>query len=151
MKMYHGSPKNLKILKSGKSGLFLTPHKGIACLFIPDSSKVFKIKNYHNLYTDYDAWYFENSKLKHILKSFIIYHNYSEFKDYSGTSEGYIYTIETSNLKLFDYEKNPNSDRELVYFGNDIIYLNKEKIQVKWKTEFNKKLLKKYGEVKFKK
>ena len=143
--MYHGSPKRLTKLSSGKRGLFLSPLKGIASIFAIDEVKEFSKSKTFSFNMNYDEWTLPDSKLKNSLKNIHIRHNVPNTKKISGTSTGYIYTIDATNLKLEDFKDNPNSKRELVYFGPKIDYVSIEKIKINWTAEYSKDQENKYG------
>lgn len=147
--LYHGSPKKLSKLSSEKRGLFLSPLKGIASIFAIDEAKEFSKSKTFSFNMDYDEWRLPDPKLKNPLKSVHIRHNVPNTKKISGTSTGYIFTIDATNLKLEDFKDNPNSKRELVYFGPEIDYVSIEKIKINWTAEYSKDQENKYGQGSF--
>ena len=136
--MYHGSPHKLSKLSSGSKGLFLSPLKGIASIFVVNEFNEFAKTRNPSFNTDYDEWKLADSELQKSLKQVHIKHNVPNTSRLSGTSTGYIYKVDVSNLDLSNFKDNPNPKRELVYFGSEIEYVSVEKITIKWIAEYSK-------------
>jgi hypothetical protein len=143
--MYHGSPHNLSKLSSGTRGLFLSPLKGIASIFIIDELKEFAKSQNPSFNTDYDEWRLSDSKLQKPLNFVHIKHNVPNVPKLSGTSIGYIYKVDVSKLKLSDFKNNPNPNREVIYSGPEIDYVSVEKITINWITEYSKEHENRHG------
>ena len=142
--MYFGSSKQIPELKNK---VFLTPHKGIASLFIIDDifPKDYKI----NCNIGYRQWDYSNDLLTEPLKTINVIHNIEAFKNeiFTGKSSGYIYTIDISKVKdkisLFDTN---DSDREVIYNDAEpLIIINCNPCTVQWDFRFSQDVVEKYG------
>ncbi len=119
--LYFASSKKISELKDQ---VFLTPHIGIASLFIIDTNDLFP-KGYEiNCNLGYRQWDYPNNLLSEPLKHINVLHNIVSFKNkvFKGYSSGYIYEIDVNqvkeNLSLFISN---NSDREVIYNGDNAL------------------------------
>lgn len=134
--LYFGSDKKITELK-GK--VFLTPYIGIASMFV---TRGIKIKSLHGYYYNrgYKEWSLQNNKLCEPLNTVHITHNLKEITTIeSGTAEGFIYSIDATNIKnkLSLYLTN-DSTREVVY--NSSVPLKIIKVvphKIKWTCQFD--------------
>jgi len=121
--MYFGASKRVDVLK-GK--VFLTPHIGIASLFIVDEDDLFAQlpKGYDYMCNlSYRQWNLPNEALASPLKTLNVLHNIAELDGqiYTGQSGGYIHVVDISDkgakdkLSLFTSD---NPDREMIYSGD---------------------------------
>ncbi len=133
-KMYFGSPNKISgktISAKSPRGLFLTPYPGIASMFIIDRSKVMKeylkdvlsednkkmVSNSYNI--EYLEWSKPDSELMKVLSGVHMYHNIPGIiRRKFGTSEGYIYQVDISEIKqeLQEYVTK-DANREVIYKG----------------------------------
>jgi GNAT superfamily N-acetyltransferase len=135
--MYFGSRKKLDKL-SGEA-LFLTPHKGIASIFIADHLANEKgFKDYSSHYTEYPAWNADDSELQNPLETVEIRHN---IEGVSGEGEvsGYIYKVDVRGIKdkLRRY-KGSDESREVVYSGEDLKFVSRTPHKIQWKARYDK-------------
>ena len=148
--VYHGSPKKLKrikpsgIYKEEKNGVFLSPYKGVASLFVIDTKDLFKIK-YKSIFIGYKEWNSRKTKQQNPLKNTTIYHNDINAKPVKGKSVGYIYTIDKNTLgETHEYEFNKNDQQEFIC--DDVVeFISSEKIIINWVFEYSNTMLKEYG------
>ena len=96
--MYFGSSKQMKELK-GK--VFLTPHIGIASLFVIDTDDLFPTGYSISCNLGYRQWAFSDDLLTKPLKMVNVTHNIVDFgaRVFEGESSGYIHTIDISDAK----------------------------------------------------
>lgn len=115
--MYFGSPNEIKELKKR---VFLTPHMGIASLFIINKEELPMESKGYNFNIGYRQWMFPNEKLQKPLSNVNMIHNIRELSDrvLTGQSKGYIYTIDVNDIKekLSLFVTN-DPDREVIYNG----------------------------------
>jgi len=117
--MYFGAPQRIKELKNR---VFLTPHIGIASLFIIDKNKVQQFTNEYNFNIGYRQWTFSNDQLKAPLNEVNMLHNIPKFENkvFAGEASGYIYEVDIRDVKnklsLF-VTNDPN--REVIYNGQE--------------------------------
>jgi len=117
--MYFGAPKQVDELKNR---VFLTPHMGIASLFIIDKNDILRFTERYSFNIGYRQWGFANEKLKVPLRTVNMLHNIADLEDkvYTGRSSGYIYEVDISNVKdrLSLFVTN-DPDREVIYNGEE--------------------------------
>jgi hypothetical protein len=144
--MYFGSSKQITELKNK---VFLTPHMGIASLFIIDDNDLFPKGYKINCNLGYRQWSYPNDLLAEPLKTVNVLHNIVAFENetFEGQSSGYIHVVEISDVKdklsLF-VTNDPN--REVIYNGDEP--LNIIKIiphVVQWNLNFNQDDVKEFG------
>ena len=119
--MYFGASKAMTELKDQ---VFLTPHIGIASLFIIDTDDLFakfpKGYRYHcNI--AYRQWNYPDDRLAAPLQMVNAFHNIAELANeyYEGQSSGTIHVVDISGVKdrlLLFTTNDPN--REVVYHGD---------------------------------
>lgn len=112
--------------------VFLTPHIGIASLFIVNLKPV--MRDYFAKYADheltkfnynsgYEEWNWDNDKLQKPLDMIHINHNVPEYTQVeTGSSSGFIHVVDISSVKdqLKTFVTN-NPDREVIYEGNETL------------------------------
>ncbi len=117
--MYFGSSKPINELKGR---VFLTPHIGIASLFIIDIGDLFPKGYRTRCNLSYRQWNMPNDMLTEPLNMVNIVHNivFYENKIFKGQSSGYIHAIDITNVKdkLTLFTTN-DPDREVVYSGEE--------------------------------
>ena len=144
--MYFGSAKQLKELKNR---VFLTPHIGIASLFIIDKGDLFP-KDYRiNCNTSYRQWSYSNDLLTEPLKMVNVTHNIPAFENetFKGQSSGYIYVVDISKVKdkLSLFVTN-DPDREVIYNGEEPLNIIKYiSHTVQWDFTFCQENVKEHG------
>lgn len=152
--MYFSSPFKIDELKGR---VFLSPHIGISSLFLIDRFNI--IRNYAkrvigdtvigvNCNMGYDEWGLPGSQLDSPLDMVHMRHNVKELTGVeTGTSSGYIYTIDVSRVKNSLTPHGNNSvDREVIYNGQEP--LNIVSIQhhtVAWEMRFSEEEVKYHG------
>ena len=138
--LYHGSPNMLKELKTGS---FLTPHIGIASLFIVDKKELSKYTKPSKSYNiGYEQWDWDDSQLQNPLEYVNITHNIQRIdKIYYGKSSGYIYEVDISKVKdKFKTFVTNDSNREIIYTGKEPLKISKTiKHSLKWDFKFSQK------------
>jgi len=115
--MYFGSDKRVSDLRGR---VFLSPHIGIASMFIIPKGSIKSLKGY-SYNKEYEEWNYPNSKLQQPLSSVNIRHNVPNIKkEETGESSGYIYKINVSKVKdkLRPFVTN-NMDREVIYEASE--------------------------------
>ncbi|MCL2286927.1 MAG: GNAT family N-acetyltransferase [Firmicutes bacterium] len=147
--MYFGSSKQMDELKGR---VFLTPHIGIASLFIIDTNDLFRSfpKGYKiSCNISYDQWACANELLAQPLDVVDAHHNIPTFSNTSscGQSSGYIHVIDISNVKdkmsLFTTN---NPDREVIYNGEEPLNIIKRiPHTLKWNFTFCPEDAKRHG------
>ena len=146
--VYHGSNKKLDVIKGSYTNkwtnevgnVFVTPFKGLCSCFVIDRNIVldklceqFNCRNFKGLNFGYDVWA-QCEKYKDKLPNHVtIEMNLKNIKPFSGTSTGYLYTIDFNRYKdkCHMFNKNPNSDVEFLIEG-DVDFIKREKFNVKW-------------------
>jgi len=119
--MYFGAANQISELKGQ---VFLTPHIGIASLFIIDTDDLFReFKGYEiSCNLSYRQWSYPNDLLDEPLKKVNVGHNIVDFENRtcSGMSSGYIHVVDVSKVKdkLTLFTTN-DPDRELIYSGDE--------------------------------
>ncbi len=139
--MYFGSSKRFDILKGR---VFLTPHIGIASLFIIDINDLFEAypKGYKtSCNISYRQWSYPNDLLTKPLEEVNVYHNIAAFeKEFGeGKSSGFIHTVDITYVKdkLSLFTTN-NPDREVIYNGDEpLTIIECIPHTVKWDFKFN--------------
>lgn len=115
--MYFGTPNEIKELKGR---VFLTPHIGIASLFIINKEELPIESRGYSFNIGYRQWLFPNEKLQKPLSAVNMIHNIRELSDQvlTGQSKGYIYAIDINDIKdeLSLFVTN-DPDREVIYNG----------------------------------
>ena len=147
--MYFGSSKQITELKNR---VFLTPHIGIASLFIIDTDDFFRTfpKGYKtSCNISYHQWDYSNDLLEEPLDMVNASHNIVVFENEAskGQSSGYIHVVDISNVKdklsLFDTN---NPDREVIYNGNQPLTIIKcFPHTVNWDFSFSHDNVKRHG------
>jgi hypothetical protein len=144
--MYFGSPKQILELKKK---VFLTPHIGIASLFIINDNDLFP-KGYRiNCNIGYRQWSYPNDLLAEPLKTANVLHNIAAFKNetFKGQSSGYIHVIDISKIKdkLSLFVTN-NPDREVIYNGEEPLVIVKFiSHTVQWDCKFSQDEAERHG------
>jgi len=135
--MYFGSDKLLSELR-GK--IFLTPHIGIASLFIQNTSSI-KLLRGCSCNIEYMEWDYPNEKLQHPLELVSMTHSLKEITEIEeGISNGYIYKIDISKIKdkLSLFITN-DPDREVIYWENKPLnILEVISHTIRWKCQYDK-------------
>ena len=147
--MYFGASKQISELKNR---VFLTPHIGIASLFIIDTNDLCGTfpKGYKtSCNISYRQWDFSNDLLAEPLKMINAYHNITAFENEyaTGRSSGYIHVADISNVKdkLSLFVTN-NPDREVIYNGDEPLPIIKIiPHTVKWDFSFSQEDVKMHG------
>lgn len=115
--MYFASPNEIKELKGR---VFLTPHIGIASLFIINKEELPAESRGYSFNIGYRQWSFPNEKLQQALSTVNMIHNIRELSKQvlTGQSKGYIYKIDVNDIKdeLSLFVTN-DPDREVIYNG----------------------------------
>ena len=142
--MYFGAAKKINELKDR---VFLTPHIGIASLFIIDGlfPKGYRI----NCNIGYRQWNCSNDLLTEPLKKVNVTHNIPDFENetFEGQSSGYIHVINISKVKdkLSLFVTN-NPDREVIYNGEEpLIIVKYIPHTVQWDFNFSQDDVKQFG------
>lgn len=145
--MYFGSAKQIKELKNK---VFLTPHIGIASLFIIDAKDLFP-QGYYNINCNlsYRQWSYSNDLLAEPLKTVNVLHNIADLKNktFKGKSNGYIHVVDISNVKdkLSLFVTN-DPDREVIYCGDEPLNIIKYVFHnVQWDLNFCPNQVKRHG------
>ncbi len=144
--MYFGSAKQILELKNK---VFLTPHIGIASLFIIDDRDLFP-KGYNcNCNISYRQWNYSNNLLAKSLKTINVLHNIAAFenKTFEGQSSGYIHVVDISKVKdkLSLFVTN-DPDREVIYNGEEpLIIIKYIPHTVQWDFNFSQDDVKQFG------
>jgi len=144
--MYFGASSQIPELKTR---VFLSPHIGIASLFVIDTDDLFP-KGYTvccNL--SYRQWDFPNELLAQPLATVNVLHNIPAFEHriFNGCSSGIIYKIDTRGVKdrLTLFETN-DPDREVVYHGEEpLTILERFPWIVQWDFRFSPSEVEKHG------
>ena len=143
--MYFGSSKQFNELKNR---VFLTPHIGIASLFII-GDELFPEGYAINCNIGYRQWSWSNDLLTEPLQTVNVTHNISAFENetFKGQSSGYIHVVNISNVKdrlsLF-VTNDPN--REVIYNGEEPLTIIKcIPHSLKWDFSFCQENLKEHG------
>ena len=147
--MYFGASKQIPVLKNK---VFLTPHIGLASLFIIDKHDLCETfpKGYKTICNfSYKQWGFSTDLLAEPLQMANVYHNIVAFEnEYAkGQSSGYIHVIDVSNVKhkLSLFVTN-DPDRELVYNGDEPLTIIKIiPHTVKWDFSFSQEDVERHG------
>ena len=146
--MYFGSSKQIEELKGR---VFLTPHIGIASLFIIDTNDLFRSfpRSKHSCNISYKQWGYPNDLLSEPLKMVNASHNIVVFEDVTsdGESSGYIHVVDISNVKdkLSLFVTN-DPDREVIYNGEEpLTVIKRIPHTVKWDFSFCQDNVKKHG------
>ena len=144
--MYFGSSKELNELKHR---VFLTPHIGIASLFIVDRSDLPIQCREYSFNIGYRQWNYPNEKLQRPLHRINMIHNIKDLSDqvFTGQSKGFIYTIDTANIKqkLSLYATN-DPDREVIYTGEKSLkIIDRIPHALSWDFAFEMEQIKKHG------
>lgn len=161
--LYFGTPNKLDsktIAAETPRGLFMTPHIGLASMFIIDRSKVAKeyfnsilAKNKREMYRssyniEYKEWEYSDDQLKNPLSKVHMYHNIPQFKEIgSGSSSGYIYAIDVSSVKNdLGLYKDSSANREVVYKGTARLPIKEvTEHKIDWEITYRKSLDGKIG------
>lgn len=144
--MYFGASKQIIELKNK---VFLTPHIGIASLFIINVDDLFP-KGYEiNCNLGYRQWSYSNDLLTEPLKKVNVIHNIMDFENkiFEGQSNGYIHVIDISKVKdkLSLFVTN-DPDREIIYNGKESLTVVKcIPHNVKWDFSFSQDEVEKHG------
>lgn len=141
--LYFGtSNPNIKEISEGK---FLTSFKSIACCFAIDLNDVYGElnKKYTSINWGYDQWNKSESYLnKQLIPEKIkIKNNAKEWIKTTGTSIGYLYSVDIDDYILTHLEKFNDSDPkwEVVYNGKKKIPVKLvKKIKLNWECEYSK-------------
>ena len=144
--MYFGASNPKSELKDT---VFLTPHMGIASLFVIDVDDLFPEGYAVNCNLSYRQWHFPNHMLMKPLDEVNVLHNIPAFEHtvLSGVSNGYIHTIDIRKHKekLTLFETN-DPDREVVYHGGEpLTILACTPCTVRWDFSFSPAEVKKHG------
>lgn len=144
--MYFGASKKFPELKGR---VFLTPHIGIASLFLINTSDLFPRGYRTRCNIGYMQWNYSNDLLQEPLRMVNVTHNIADFKNktFTGISSGYIHAIDISNVKdklsLFDTN---DPDREVIYNGEQPLTIIKYiPHTVYWDFNFSQENVEKYG------
>jgi hypothetical protein len=144
--MYFGSSKQITELKNK---VFLTPHIGLASLFIITGDDLFPQGYRTSCNLSYRQWNFPNELLQEPLKMVNVRHNIVAFENeiFEGQSSGYIHVVDITNVKnkLSLFVTN-NPDREVIYNGDEsltIIEIIPHTVQ--WDFTFNPDDVKQFG------
>jgi hypothetical protein len=144
--MYFGASKQMSELKGE---VFLTPHPGIASLFVVDVDDLFPKGYAVRCNLSYAQWFYANDLLTKPLKEINVLHNVPEFEGmvFTGQSSGYIHKIDISKIKdklsLFETE---DADREVVYHGDEPLeILEYIPCTICWDFTFSAEEIKKHG------
>ncbi|MDR0292638.1 MAG: hypothetical protein LBH95_00600 [Oscillospiraceae bacterium] len=144
--MYFGSAKQIKELRNR---VFLTPHIGIASLFIINTGDLFPKGYICKCNISYRQWTYSNDLLAEPLKTVNALHNIVAFEKetFSGQSSGYIHVVDISKVKdrlsLFDTN---DPDREVIYYGEEPLMIMKRiPHTVRWDFTFNRDDVKRFG------
>jgi hypothetical protein len=142
-KLYFGSSRN--DIQNISSGKFLTSYKSIACCFAIDLEEVYGDlnKKYTSIDWSYDQWnksekYLEQQLIPEKIK---ITNNAKEWIKTSGTSIGYLYSIEVDEYLLNHLETFNDSDPkwEVVYNGHKKLPVKLvKKLKLNWECEYSK-------------
>lgn len=128
---------------SGEKGnIFVTPFKGIASCFIINHQQILdkfeKLigKRITSCNFNYDVWNKPNEQLLNVINNIKVSIQTNEVKTdqiLTGTSTGYLYTIDFNKYKdkCHMFNKQPNSDVQFVIQG-DVDYQKVQKITVNW-------------------
>ena len=147
--MYFGASKQMSMLKNR---VFLTPHIGIASLFIINIDDLFNSfpKGYKtSCNISYRQWDWPNDILAEPLATVNVTHNIAAFASESskGKSSGYIHAVDVSSVKdrLSLFTTN-NPDREVVYNGDEpLIIIKCISHTVRWDFNFCSDNVMKHG------
>ncbi|MCL2014916.1 MAG: hypothetical protein FWG68_01550 [Defluviitaleaceae bacterium] len=145
--MYFGASKQIIELKGS---VFLTPHIGIASLFIIDiDNGLFPVGYETNCNIGYRQWNWSNDLLAEPLKIVNVTHNIPtlEDKSFKGLSSGYIHVVDISNVKdkLSLFATN-DPDREVIYNGEEPLTIIKFiPHTLNWDFNFCQEDLKRHG------
>ena len=147
--MYFGAAKQMNELKGN---VFLTPHIGIASLFIIDTDDLFAQlpRGYdYKCNISYRQWFNSNDFLTEPLKVVNAFHNIVELEDeiYEGYSCGYIHEVDISDVKdkLSLFVTN-DPDREVIYNGEEPLVIKKcIPHTVMWDFSFSKEDIDRHG------
>ena len=144
--MYFGASKRMDELKGQ---VFLTPHLGIAALFIIDVDDLFPKGYETQCNLSYDQWDFPNELLEKLPERVNVRHNMVEFEDaiFKGEARGYIHKVDISRVKdklsLFETS---NPDREVIYHGDEPLpILEIIPCALEWDFTFSAAAVKKFG------
>lgn len=145
--LYFSSPVKVNELK-GK--VFLTPHIGISSIFIVDrfnilrnyASKILAVKQLSiNANIEYDEWRYPNHKLMKPLSLIHMTHNIKDLPGIAtGTSSGYIYTVDISNISKTQLSMfvTMDPDREIIYNGDvPLKIINVQEHTANWELRFD--------------
>jgi len=144
--MYFGSSKQIRNLRGR---VFLTPHIGVASLFIIDDNDLFPKGYTTSCNLSYNQWNYSNELLAEPLKTVNVRHNIVVFENeiFRGQSSGFIHVVNVSGVKdrLSLYVTN-NPDREVVYNGDEpLSIIEIIPHTVKWDFTFNPDDVKQFG------
>lgn len=153
--MYFSSPSKITELKGR---VFLSPHIAISSLFIVDRFDILKQYAAKVLGNDiygmdcnigYDEWDLPKDKLNNPVNMVHMKHNIRDIIGVeTGSSSGYIYSVDVSNVKdkLSSYNGS-DIEKEVVYNGTKPLNIIKEiKHTVKWSLKFSEDEVKRHGE-----
>lgn len=139
-KVYHGSPNRIFEIKEGS---FLTPHIGIASIFIVDKKDLSHYTRSIPSYNiGYEQWDWNDEQLQSPLEYLNITHNIQKLdKTYYGKSSGFIYEIDISKVKdKFKTFVTNDENREIIYTGKEPLKISKAiKHSIKWDFKFSQK------------
>lgn len=129
--------------------MFLTPHIGLATLFIIDAVDLFPIGYKTSCNLSYRQWNYSNELLNEPLKMVNVHHNIVAFegKTFEGQSSGYVHVVDVRKIKhkLSLYVTN-NPDREVIYEGDEVLpIIEIIPHTVKWDFTFNMDDVKQFG------
>jgi len=144
--MYFGAAARITELKHR---VFLSPHIGIASLFIINTDDLFPVGYDIKCNLSYQQWEFSNELLSEPLKKANVLHNIAEFEGevFCGRSSGYIHVVDISKVKaklsLFDTD---DPDREVIYNGAEPLPIVEYIPSVlEWDFKFSPEEVKKHG------
>ena len=145
-KMYFGSSKKIIELRGR---VFLTPHIGLATLFIIDDKDLFPVGYKTSCNLSYQQWNYSNDLLAEPLKMVNVRHNIMAFEDeiFKGQSSGYIHVVDISKVKdKMSLFVTNDPDREVIYNSEEVLSII-EIIPhtVSWDFTFNPDDVKQFG------
>lgn len=132
-----------------KNTVFLTPHRGIASLFVIDTGDLFPKGYRTQCNLSYRQWSLPNALLAEPLKKVDVIHNMPVFENvtFRGQSSGYIHAVDVSAVKskLSLFTSN-DPDREVVYTGEEPLpILGMVSHTVEWEFAFDAAQVQKHG------
>ena len=136
-KVYYGDPikRTTSMICDDNRPLFATPYPGIASIFSGRDNirKILREKGCKNYNLGYDEWCLDLSKLeKPLSEVHVRVEGYPDLKSFTYTCEGYIHTIDVSNIKqnLYQYPWMSNGKEVLIANMKEIPIENVEKVSV---------------------